>query len=81
MGFRGVTTNPPLSLQAIQADPDYWAEEIRKIAAERNADDIEDIYWTVYLDVVRKGAAMIRRSSMPPMANMAMSRVRSIRAS
>ncbi|WP_377294895.1 transaldolase family protein [Rhizobium sp. SG2393] len=60
MGFRGVTTNPPLSLQAIQADPEFWAGEIRKIAAERNADDIEDIYWAVYLDVVRKGAALIR---------------------
>lgn len=61
MGFRGVTTNPPLSLQAIQADPAFWADEIRKIAAERNADDIEDIYWAVYLDVVRRGAAMIRK--------------------
>ena len=61
MGFRGVTTNPPLSAQAIQADPAFWAEEIRRIAAGRNVDDIEDIYWTVYLDVVRRGAAMIRK--------------------
>lgn len=61
MGFRGVTTNPPLSLQAIQADPAFWADEIRKIASTRNADDVEDIYWAVYLDVVRRGAAMIRK--------------------
>ena len=31
MGFRGVTTNPPLSLQAIQANPSFWAGEIRAI--------------------------------------------------
>lgn len=61
MGFRGVTTNPPLSLQAIQADPAFWADEIRKLAAERNADDVEDIYWATYLEVVRRGAAMIRK--------------------
>ncbi|MGQ3214421.1 MAG: transaldolase family protein [Shinella sp.] len=62
MGFRGVTTNPPLSLQAIQADPAFWADEIRKLAAERSADDVEDIYWAVYLDVVRRGAAMIQKA-------------------
>ena len=28
MGFRGVTTNPPLSLQAIQVDPKGWTDRI-----------------------------------------------------
>jgi len=59
MGFRGVTTNPPLSLQAIQADPAFWVSEIRKLAVDRGSDSIEDVYWEVYLDVVRRGAAMI----------------------
>jgi len=62
MGFRGVTTNPPLSLQAIQADPTFWAAEIRKIAKSRGAGDIEGIYWETYLDVVRRGAALIRKA-------------------
>ena len=62
MGFRGVTTNPPLSLQAIQADPTFWAGEIRKIAKSRGAADIEGIYWETYLDVVRQGAALIRKA-------------------
>jgi transaldolase len=62
MGFRGVTTNPPLSLQAIQADPAFWADEIRKIALGHDADDIEGIYWEIYLDVVRRGAAMISKA-------------------
>lgn len=61
MGFRGVTTNPPLSLQAIQADPSFWADEIRRIAEGRDHDDIEGIYWDIYLDVVRRGAAMIAK--------------------
>jgi transaldolase len=59
MGFRGVTTNPPLSLQAIQADPDFWIAEIRRIAAERPGADIETVYWALYLEIVRRGARMI----------------------
>lgn len=59
MGFGGVTTNPPLSLQAIQNDPDFWAGEIRRIAAENPADDVEMVYWKVYLEVVLRSAGMI----------------------
>ena len=60
MGFRGVTTNPPLLLQAIQDDPDFWMGEIRRLAAERPNAGVEEIYWAIYLDVVRRGAEMIR---------------------
>jgi transaldolase len=60
MGFRGVTTNPPLLLQAIQDDPDFWMQEIRRIALEKPNAAVEEIYWDIYLDVVRRGAAMIR---------------------
>ena len=59
MGFGGVTTNPPLSLQAIQDDPDFWMQEIRRIAAENPQDDVEGIYWKTYLEVVRQSALMI----------------------
>lgn len=59
MGFGGVTTNPPLSLQAIQNDPDFWMQEIRRIAAENPQDDVEGIYWKTYLEVVRQSALMI----------------------
>lgn len=59
MGFGGVTTNPPLSLQAIQNDPEFWMQEIRRIAAENPADDVEGIYWKTYLEVVRRSAEMI----------------------
>lgn len=59
MGFGGVTTNPPLSLQAIQNDPDYWTGEIRRIAAENPQADVERIYWLTYLETARCGAEMI----------------------
>lgn len=59
MGFRGVTTNPPLSLQAIQAAPDFWAEEIARLARIMPRAGVEEIYWAVYLDVVRRGADLI----------------------
>lgn len=60
MVFRGVTTNPPLSLQAIQSDPVYWTTEIQSIILANPHDDIEDIYWKTYLETVRRGAEMMR---------------------
>jgi transaldolase len=59
MGFRGVTTNPPLSLQAIKHAPDVWAKRIKEIARENPGADVEGVYWALYLEVVRKGAEMI----------------------
>jgi len=59
MGFGGVTTNPPLSLQAIQTDPDVWTAEIRRIAAENPGADVERVYWLTYLQTARRGAEMI----------------------
>ena len=59
MGFRGVTTNPPLSLQAIKLAPEVWAKRIREIATQDPSLDVEGVYWKVYLELVRKGAEMI----------------------
>jgi len=60
MGFRGVTTNPPLSLQAIQNDPVAWTSIIQSIIAENPFDSVEDIYWKTYLEAVRQGAELVR---------------------
>lgn len=60
MGFRGVTTNPPLSLQAIKLAPELWAAEIKSIAAKNPGLDVEGVYWAMYLDLVKKGADAIR---------------------
>lgn len=59
MGFDGVTTNPPLSLQAIRNDKDFWIAEIRAVAARNAGASVETIYWKIYLEVVRRGAEMI----------------------
>jgi transaldolase len=60
MGFRGVTTNPPLSLQAIKLAPELWAAEIRKVAQANPGLDVEGVYWAMYLDLVKRGADAIR---------------------
>jgi transaldolase len=59
MGFRGVTTNPPLSLQAIKLAPDAWAERVTALAKTMPGAGVEEVYWALYLEVVRKGAEMI----------------------
>ena len=58
--FRGVTTNPPLSLAAIRDAPTRWAAWIGSYhAANPNASD-EDIFWALYKEIVRLGAAAFR---------------------
>jgi transaldolase len=59
MGFRGVTTNPPLCLQAIKLAPERWAKHIREIAVDHPHLDVEGVYWTLYLELVKKGAEAI----------------------
>jgi transaldolase len=56
--FRGVTTNPPLSLQAIQDDPAYWEKVARDIMAENPGMDKEDLFWELYKTVVERGSEM-----------------------
>ena len=56
--FRGVTTNPPLSLQAIQDDPAHWEKVTKKIIAENPGIDKEALFWKLYLNVVKKGSDM-----------------------
>jgi transaldolase len=60
MGFRGVTTNPPLVLQAIQLDPAAWTAKIQEIAADDPGLDVEGVYWELYLHLVQRGADAIR---------------------
>ena len=56
--FRGVTTNPPLSLQAIQDDPAYWETVVREIIAENSGIDTETLFWSLYKKVVKRGSDM-----------------------
>ena len=56
--FRGVTTNPPLSLQAIQTDPAYWEGVAKDIISENPGLDKEGLFWKLYKSVVKVGSEM-----------------------
>ena len=56
--FRGVTTNPPLSLQAIQEDPAYWEKVAKDILAGNPDLDKEALFWELYKTVVKRGSEM-----------------------
>ena len=56
--FRGVTTNPPLSLQAIQDDPAYWEKVAKEMIADNPGIDTESLFWKLYLKVVKRGSDM-----------------------
>ncbi|MBW2657248.1 MAG: transaldolase [Deltaproteobacteria bacterium] len=56
--FRGVTTKPPLSLQAIQDDPPYWEKVTKDILAENPGLDKEGLFWELYKTVVKRGSDM-----------------------
>lgn len=57
--FRGVTTNPPLSLQALRSDPDRWAAVVRGLREAHPQADVETIAWETYAEVVRRGAEAV----------------------
>ncbi|MBW2122027.1 MAG: transaldolase, partial [Deltaproteobacteria bacterium] len=54
--FRGVTTNPPLSYNAIKDDPGTWAEIVRGMIRENPDKGVEDIFWMTYKQIVKRGA-------------------------
>jgi transaldolase len=56
--FRGVTTNPALSLQAINDDPPYWKNVAKDIVAENPGIDKEALFWNLYREVVKRGSDM-----------------------
>jgi transaldolase len=56
--FRGVTTNPPLSLQAIQDNPPYWEGVAREMIADTPGIDTETLFWALYKKVVKRGSEM-----------------------
>ena len=54
--FSGVTTNPPLSLAAMQDDPPRWTAWIKAYQASHPKADAEEIFWVLYKEIVRLGA-------------------------
>lgn len=56
--FRGVTTNPPLSLQAIEDDIPYWENFAKTIVKDNPGLDKEALFWRLYKEVVKRGSDM-----------------------
>jgi transaldolase len=56
--FRGVTTNPPLSLAAFKDDPPRWEKVAQKVLADNQGLDTEGLFWVLYKEVVRQGSEM-----------------------
>ncbi len=56
--FRGCTTNPPLSLKAVQSDPDHWNEWTDDLIQSHSDFDQRELAWLLYEEVVKRGAQM-----------------------
>jgi transaldolase len=58
--FRGCTTNPPLSLEAVKTNPEYWNTQIDAIIHENHGITSRELFWKTYKLVVQKGAQAFR---------------------
>jgi transaldolase len=58
--FRGVTTNPPLSYNAIKEDPGYWEQWVDSLIAKERCKDTEVVFWQTYKEIVKRGAEIYR---------------------
>ena len=56
--FRGVTTNPPLSLAAFKDDPPRWRRWHYRLMADHGDLDTEGLFWLLYKEVVKRGSDM-----------------------
>jgi len=56
--FRGCTTNPPLSLKAVNSDPEFWDQWVDdRIRSDPDLDQ-KELFWLTYKEVVKRGAEM-----------------------
>ena len=56
--FRGCTTNPPLSWQAIQSDPVFWGSWVDDLIRANSDLSLRDLVWLTYKEVVKRGAEL-----------------------
>jgi transaldolase len=56
--FRGCTTNPSLSWQAVQADPEFWNEWLDDLIEANSGLRVNELVWLTYKEVVKHGAKM-----------------------
>jgi transaldolase len=56
--FRGVTTNPPLSLQVIKTRESYVAQVVDDLIEQNPCADKEALFWMTYKEIIQRGARM-----------------------
>jgi transaldolase len=56
--FRGVTTNPPLSLQVIRTREAFMTAMVDELIEKNPCADKETLFWAAYKEIVRRGAEM-----------------------
>ena len=56
--FRGCTTNPPLSWQAIKSDPVFWGSWVGDLIQANPNLDLKELVWLTYKEVVKRGAEL-----------------------
>jgi transaldolase len=56
--FRGCTTNPPLSLQAVKSDPKFWNDWLDDLIRSRPDLSLQELTWLTYKEVVKRGAQL-----------------------
>lgn len=56
--FRGCTTNPSLSWQAVQADLEFWNEWLDDLIQANSGLQVKELVWLTYKEVVKRGAKM-----------------------
>ena len=54
--FRGCTTNPPLSWQAIKSDPVFWSGWVDNLIQANPDLASKELVWLTYKEVVKRGA-------------------------
>jgi transaldolase len=57
--FRGVTTNPPLSLAAVKDNPVFWSEYVKNLIRENPDKGVEAIFWMTYKEIIKRGAQLL----------------------
>lgn len=56
--FKGVTTNPSLSMNVFEIQPYYWENQIDSIIDKNPGIDKEKLFWLTYKEIVKHGSHM-----------------------
>jgi transaldolase len=54
--FRGCTTNPPLSLAAINDRPSFWRAWVKELCRRNPGSAASEIWWKLYSEIIRRSA-------------------------